>query len=160
MKEMPHYENKGKVYLSRNCMDTIKLLPLSSMLAHHIIITGRRGPYGVNEYLFQMSPRSLPKLKQTISDYTGAKFQSFDETPVSSDETPPYLHGNHSPEAPRTARHTSSGRYERNAPLPKPRSHSASRQKLDTIKPLPLSSMLFLNVLSVYSSLIMDHSYL
>lgn len=96
----------------------------------------------MNEYLFQMSPRSLPKLKQTISDYTGAKFQSFDETPVSSDETPPYLHGNHSPEAPRTARHTSSGRYERNAPLPKPRSHSASRQKLDTIKPLPLSSML------------------
>lgn len=33
--------------------------------------SGRRGPYGVNEYLFQMSPRSLPKLKQTISDYTG-----------------------------------------------------------------------------------------
>lgn len=96
----------------------------------------------MNEYLFQMSPRSLPKLKQTISDYTGAKFQSFDETPVSSDETPPYLHGNHSPEAPRTARQNSSGRYERNPPSPKPRSHSASRQKLDTIKPLPLSSML------------------
>ena len=104
--------------------------------------SGRRGPYGVNEYLFQMSPRSLPKLKQTISDYTGAKFQCFDETPVSSDETPPYLHGNRSPDAPRIARQTSSGRSERVPQLPKPRSHSASRQKMDTIKPLPLSAML------------------
>lgn len=104
--------------------------------------SGRRGPYGVNEYLFQMSPRSLPKLKQTISDYTGAKFQCFDETPVSSDETPPYLHGNHCPDTLRTARLTSSGRLERGPHLPKPRSHSASRQKMDTIKPLPLSAML------------------
>lgn len=104
--------------------------------------SGRRGPYGVSEYLFQMSPRALPKLKQTISDYTGAKFQCFDDTPVSSDETPPYFHGHHSPESPRIARQTSSGRSDRIAPLPKPRSHSASRQKLDTIKPLPLSTIL------------------
>ena len=104
--------------------------------------SGRRGPYGVNEYLFQMSPRSLPKLKQTISDYTGAKFQCFDETPVSSDETPPYFHGNESPQSARSARRTNSGRSERSAPPPKPRSRSASRQKVESAKPVPLSSVL------------------